>query len=56
MDDPMIRSRLGRITGTRALGSWIPSRGPLFFFGTLVRSFTASPALMFHPFHGSFSP
>jgi hypothetical protein len=31
MDDPMIRSRLGRITGTRPLGPRIPSWGPSFF-------------------------
>jgi hypothetical protein len=31
MDDPMVRSRLGRIKGTRLWGLLIPSRGPLFF-------------------------
>jgi hypothetical protein len=30
MDDPMIRSRLGRITGARPLGVPVPKRGPLF--------------------------
>ena len=33
MDDPMIRSRLGRINGTRPLGTLDPKRGsPSFFF------------------------
>ena len=31
MDDPMIRSRLGRINGTRPLGALDPKREPLFF-------------------------
>jgi hypothetical protein len=31
MDDPVIRSRLGRVTGTRPLGPRNPSWGPLFF-------------------------
>jgi hypothetical protein len=39
MDDPMIRSRLGRIKGTRPLRAPDPKRGPssflrLFFFPT----------------------
>jgi hypothetical protein len=35
MDDPMIRSRLGRINGTRPLGALDPKREPLFFLRTL---------------------
>ena len=31
MDDPMVRSRLGRANGTRPLGPLIPSKGPSFF-------------------------
>jgi hypothetical protein len=31
MDDPMVRLRLSRITGTRSLGLPIPSGGPFFF-------------------------
>ena len=31
MDDPMIRSRLGRINGTRPLGALDPKQEPLFF-------------------------
>ena len=32
MDDPMIRLRLSRVTGTRSLGLPIPSGGPFFFY------------------------
>jgi hypothetical protein len=32
MDDPMIRSRLGRITGTRPLGALDPKLGPPLIF------------------------
>jgi hypothetical protein len=32
MDDPMIRSRLGRINGTRPFGALDPKQEPLFFF------------------------
>ena len=35
MDDPMIRSRLGRINGTRPLGALDPKQEPLFFCATL---------------------
>jgi hypothetical protein len=35
MDDPMVRSRLGRATGTQPLGPLIPSKGPFFFFPRL---------------------
>jgi hypothetical protein len=32
MDDPMIRSRLGRINRNATRGLWIPSRSPLLYF------------------------
>ena len=31
MDDPMTRSRLGRVTGTRPIGAPDPKWGPLLF-------------------------
>src|SRR4029077_302476 len=34
MDDPMIRSRLGRIKGTRPFGAPDPKRGPPLFFSS----------------------
>ena len=43
MDDPMIRSRLGRINGTRPLGALDPKREPLFFcshFASIAYSWT----------------
>jgi len=49
MDDPMIRSRLGRITGTRPLGLPIPSGGPSFFY-TLVLLPSATPPFNLAPF------
>src|ERR1700757_2465305 len=35
MDDPMIRSRLGRINGTRPFGALDPKQEPLFFLRTI---------------------
>src|SRR5580658_5143507 len=35
MDDPMIRSRLGRINGTRPFGALDPKPGPLLIFRLL---------------------
>ena len=39
MDDPMTRSRLGRVTGTRPFwGLSIPSEGPRYFLGLFSRN------------------
>ncbi len=38
MDDPMARSRLGRVTGARPLGLPIPSGGPTFFPARIRRA------------------
>jgi hypothetical protein len=50
MDDPMIRSRLGRITGARPLGPWIPSRGPSFFLQLFARVPSALSYFIFPSF------
>jgi hypothetical protein len=42
MDDPMIRSRLGRVTGTRPIGALDPKREPHIIFARLSFSVRTS--------------
>ena len=42
MDDPMIRLRLGWITGTRPSGAPDPKRGSLFYFSLEIDQFGVS--------------
>jgi hypothetical protein len=47
MDDPMIRSRLGRITGTRPFGALDTKPGPLFFLHPLAARWLPSSRFKF---------
>jgi uncharacterized membrane protein len=48
MDDPMVRSRLGRANGTRPLEALDPKRGPPFFFWRDFRFEISTPLRKFH--------